>query len=101
TAASRRAFSPGPWCRRSSSCCLSSWSWLKTPPAVATVLVGENAGEPFVPVVIEPGVNGVWIAAAEQAGMGHGIRGVPVSNLEQAGAAFPDVGLGIVVGMVE
>src|SRR5581483_4576892 len=100
-AACWRASSPGPWCRRSSSCCLRSWSWLKAPPAVAAVLVGEDAGEPCVPVVVEPGVNGVGVAVAEQAGVGHGKRGMPVSDLEQGGTAFTDVGLGVVVAAVE
>src|SRR5438105_5734659 len=81
-AACGRASSPGPWCRRSWSCCLRSWSWLKAPPAVATVLVGEDAGEPFVPIVGQPGVNGVGIAVAKQAGVGHGVRGVSLSDLE-------------------
>ena len=47
---------------------MSSWSRLKAAPTIAAVLVGEQAGEPFVPVMAEPGVNGVGIAAAEQTG---------------------------------
>jgi hypothetical protein len=63
--------------------------------------VGQDAGEPFVPVVVQPGVNGVGIAVAEQAAVGHGLRGVPVSDLEQGGAALTDVGLGVVVAVGE
>ena len=65
------------------------------------MLVGQEAGEPFVLVVVEPGVDGVGVALAEQAGVGHGIRGVPLSDLEQGGAALTDLGLGVVVAVVE
>src|SRR5207244_1393267 len=100
-AACWRASSPGPWCKRSWSSCWSCWSWLKTPPTVAAVLVGEEAGQPLVLVIIEPGVNGVGVALAEQAGVGHGIRRVSVSDFEQGSTAFTDVGLGVVVAMGE
>src|SRR5262249_4838349 len=100
-AAGGRASSPGPRCRRSWSCCLSCWSRLKAAPAVAAVLVGKQAGEAFVLVTIEPGVHRIRIAAAEQAGVGHGIGGLSVSDLEQGGTAFTDVGLGVVVAMVD
>src|SRR5215207_10501744 len=101
TAACFWAGSPGPWRRRSWSSCLSCWSWLKAPPAVAAVLVGEQAGQPFLQVMAEPGVDGVGVAAAEQAGTGHGVGGVAVGDLEQGGAAFADVGLGVAVSVVE
>src|SRR5262249_36544983 len=52
---------------------------------------------PLSQVVVEPGVDGVGVAAAEQAGVGHGIRGVAVGDLEQGGGALADVGLGVVV----
>src|SRR6516162_6194719 len=98
-AACWRASSPGPWCSRSWSCCLSCWSRLKAPPTVAAVLVGEQARQPFVLVIVEPGVNGVGVAVAQQAGVGHGIRRVAVGDLEQGGTALADVGLGVVVAM--
>jgi hypothetical protein len=63
--------------------------------------VGEDAGESFVLVVVEPGVNGVRIAVAEQASVGHGRGGVSVSDLEQGGATLADVGFGIVVAVGE
>src|SRR5262245_29241808 len=100
-AARWRAWSPGPWCKRSCSCCLRCRSRLKAPPAVAAVAVGEQAREPFVLVVVEPGVDGVGVAGAEQAGVGHGVRGLPVRDLEDRGTALADVGLGVVVAVVE
>jgi hypothetical protein len=41
------------------------------------------------------------VAVWEQAGIGHGIGGVSVSDLEQSGTAFADVGFGIVVAVIE
>jgi len=63
--------------------------------------VGEDAGESFVPVEIEPSINGVGITVAEQTGVGHGKGGVSLSDLEQGGATLADVGFGIVVAVVE
>src|SRR5690348_1109270 len=100
-AACWRASSPGPWCKRASSSCLRCWLRLKTPPAVAAVLVREQAGQPFALVIVEPSVDGVRVAVAEQAGIGHGIRGIPVRDLEQGGTAFPDKGFGVVVAVVQ
>jgi hypothetical protein len=65
------------------------------------MLVGQQAGEPFVLVIVEPSVDGVGVAMVEQTGVGHGIRGVAVGDLEDGGTAFPDVGLGVVVAAVE
>src|ERR1051325_5371332 len=94
-AACWRASSPGPWCKRSWSCCLRSWSRLKAPSTVAAVLVGEEPGQAFVAVMVQPGVDRVGVAGAEQAGVGHSIRGGSVSDLEQGGTALADVGLGV------
>jgi hypothetical protein len=52
-------------------------------------------------VVVEPSVDGVRVAGAEQAGLGHGMRGLAVRNLEQRGTALADVGLGVVVAVVK
>jgi hypothetical protein len=68
---------------------------------VAAVLAGEQAGQPFVLIIVEPGVDAVGVAVAEQAGVGHGMRGLAVGNLEYGGTALPDVGLGVVVAVVE
>jgi hypothetical protein len=45
-------------------------------------LVAEETGQPFVVVIVEPSVDGVGIAVAEQAGVGHSMRGLSVRNLE-------------------
>src|SRR5581483_10291314 len=100
-AACWRASSPGPCCKRPSISCLSCWSKLKAASAVTAVLMGEQAGEPLGLVVVEPGVDGVGVARAEQAGVGHGVRRAPVSDLEHGGTALTDVGLGVVVAVVE
>src|SRR5262249_35128405 len=100
-AACWRASSPGPCCKRSWISWRSSWSWLKRPPTVATVLVSEEAGQPFVLVIGEPGVNRVGVAVTEEGSVGHSIRGLSVSNLEQGGTALTNRGLGVVIAMVE
>src|SRR5262245_39717674 len=100
-AACGRASSPGPWGKRSWSRCWRSWSRLKTPPTVAAVLVGEEARQPFVAVMVEPGVDGVGVAVAEQAGVGHGKGSSSIRDLEQGGTALADVGLGGVVAVVQ
>src|SRR5262249_4009318 len=92
---------PGPCRKRSSSCCRRSWSLLKTPPAVAAVLVREEAGQALGLVVVEPGVDAVGIAGAEQALAGDGVGCVAVGHFEQSGAAFADVRLGVMIPMVE
>jgi hypothetical protein len=65
------------------------------------MLVGEQAREPFVAVVVKPGVDGVGVAVTEQAGVGHGIRGMPIRDLEDGGTAFADVGFGIVIAAIK
>src|SRR6185369_9340021 len=96
-----RASCPGPWCKRSWSCCWRCGSRLKTASTVATVLVGEQARQPFVLVGVEPGVHGVGVATAQQARVSHGMRGLSVSDLKDGRAAFADVGLGVVVAVVQ
>src|SRR5262249_4078599 len=81
-------------------CCLSPWSRLKAAPTIAAVLVGQHAGQPSLLVVVEPGIDGVGVAAAEQSGVGDSIGGVSVGDLEQGGTTLPDVGLGVVVTVV-
>jgi hypothetical protein len=63
--------------------------------------MGEEAGEALGLIVIEPGVDGVGVAAAEQAGAGDGMGGGAVGDLEQRGGALADVGLGVVIPVVE
>jgi len=68
---------------------------------VAAVLVGEEAGQALVLVVAQPGVNGVRVARAEQAVVGHGVRGAAIGDLEHGGAALTGEGLGVVVAVVQ
>ncbi len=51
--------------------------------------------------VIEPGVDRVGVAGAEQAGDGDGVGGVPVSDFEEGGAAFPDIRSWVVVAVFQ
>src|SRR5262249_36867322 len=96
-----RASAPGPCGKRSWSCCWRCWSRLKTPPAVPAALVGAQGRQALVLVSVRPGVDGVGGAGAEQAGVGHRMGGLSVRNLEDGGAALPDVGLGVVVAVVK
>jgi len=41
------------------------------------------------------------VARPEEAGLGDGVRGGAVGDLEQSGGAFADVGLGVVVAVAE
>src|SRR5262245_51923129 len=59
----------------------------RTGPRRAFTLI-ELSGESFVLVVVEPGVDAVGIAVFGQAGAGHGIGGLFVSDLEEGGTAF-------------
>src|SRR5262245_57933880 len=92
-----RASSPGPWGSRSWSSSGGAVGELKMPPAVAAMLVGEQAGQTLGPEAVEPGVEGVRVAGAEQAATCHGVGCQAVGNLEQGGAAFAHVRAGVVV----
>jgi hypothetical protein len=63
--------------------------------------VGEETGKPLGLVAAQPSVDGVGVAAAEQALAGDGMGGEAVGDLEQGGAAFADRRLGIVVAVVD
>jgi hypothetical protein len=63
--------------------------------------VREEAVEATFEIVVEPGVEGVGVARAEQARAGDGVGGEAVGHLEQSGAAFADVGAGIVVAVAD
>jgi hypothetical protein len=63
--------------------------------------MSEEAGEPLGLVAAQPGVEGVGIAWAKQAGAGDGMGGGAVGDLEQCGAAFADERLGIVVAVID
>src|SRR5215510_4387408 len=92
-----RASAPGPWCSRSWSSSRGSLAELKMAAAVAAVLVGEQAGQALGLKAVEPGVEGVGVARAEQAMAGDGVGRQAVGDLEQGGAAFAHIGAGVVV----
>jgi len=66
-------------------------------PAVAAVLVGEQAGQALGLDAVEPGVDRIRVARAEQTGTGDGMGGAALGDLKQGGATFADVGPGVVV----
>jgi hypothetical protein len=62
--------------------------------------MGAQALQAPVLVEAEPGVEGVGVARAEQAGACDGVGGEAVGHLEQSGTAFADIGAGVVVAVV-
>src|SRR4051794_5845939 len=93
------ASGPGPWRSRSwsSSFLLSS----KTLAASAALLVALQAVESLGEEGVQPGVDGVGAARAEDALACDGVGGSAVGDLQQGGGAFTDVGLGMVVAVFE
>src|SRR5262245_16085567 len=85
-------------CRR--RCCSSSRRSRPAPP-VAALSVGEEAGEPFGLVAVEPGVDGVGVAGAEQAVARDGMRGEAGGDFDQGGTPLADVGAWVVVAVVD
>src|SRR5262245_48057094 len=69
---------PGPWRRR----CWSSSRRLGPTPAVAAVLVREDAGQALGLVAVEPGVHGVGVTGSEEAVVGHRMRSPTFGNLQ-------------------
>jgi hypothetical protein len=69
--------------------------------AEAALLVAEQAVEPLGEEGVQPGVDGVGVAWAEDAGASDGVGGGAVGDLEQGGSAFTDEGLGVVVTVFE
>jgi hypothetical protein len=65
------------------------------------VAVPQQAGHPFGLVAIQPGVDAVRVAGAEQAMASDGVRGQPVGDLSQGGAALTDVRPGVMVTVVQ
>src|ERR1700722_19198341 len=94
TAISRRASSPGPWRSRSRT----GWgSSLKMPPAPAALGMGDQPGHPLRLVAAHPSVHGIGVARLQESGAGHAMRGEPLGDLRDSGAALPDVGAWVVV----
>jgi hypothetical protein len=73
----------------------------KTLAAEAALLVALQAVESLGEEDVKPGVDGVGVARAEDAGARDGMGGGAVSDLEQGGGAFTDEGLGMVVAVLE
>ncbi len=65
------------------------------------MLVGQQAWEAILVEVIQPGVDGIRVTRPEQTGDGDGVRGMSVSDFEQGGTAFADIGSGVMVAVLE
>jgi hypothetical protein len=63
-------------------------------------LVGEQAREALRLEAVEPGVDGVGVAGAEQAAAGDGVGREPRGDPKEGGAALADIGPGVVVAVV-
>jgi hypothetical protein len=69
--------------------------------AVAALLMAQESGESTVEIVVQPGIESIGVAGAQQTGAGDGMGGAAVGHLEQSGAAFAYVGAGVVVAVVD
>jgi hypothetical protein len=69
--------------------------------AVAALLVCHEGLQAPLLIEVEPGGDGVGVARAEQAIWRDSRRREAVGHLEQGGAAFADVGAGIVVAVLD
>jgi hypothetical protein len=63
--------------------------------------VTEQAVESLGKEGVEPGVDGVGVARAEDARASDGVGGGAVGDLQQGASAFTDEGLGMVVAVLE
>jgi hypothetical protein len=61
--------------------------------------VTEDTIEALALVVVEPGVDGVGVAGPKESAAGDGVGGTSVGDLEEGGAAFADVRLGVMVAV--
>jgi hypothetical protein len=68
---------------------------------VAPLLVGEQTREALGLEAVEPGVDGVGVADAEQAAAGDGVRCEPLRDLKDSGTTLADIGPGVVVAVME
>ena len=69
--------------------------------AIAALLRGEKGLEGGFEEEVEPEVKGVGVARAEQTVTSDGVRAEAVGHLEQGGAAFTDVGAGVVIAVID
>jgi hypothetical protein len=63
--------------------------------------MGSQSVESLLLVEVEPGVNGVRITWFEQTGLGEGMRRLAVSDFEQGGTSFAEIGSAVVITGVE
>jgi hypothetical protein len=61
------------------------------------MLEPDDAGETMLFIKVEPAVDGVGVARFEEAGAGDGMGRETVSDFEDGGTAFADLGFGMVV----
>ena len=67
------------------------------PPAPAALGVGDQARDPLQVVATQPCIHGIGIAWFQEPGAGHAMGGLPLGDLQEGGAALPDVGAWVVV----
>jgi hypothetical protein len=65
------------------------------------MLEPDDAGETMLFIKVEPAVDGVGVARLEETGAGDGMGRVTVSDFEDGGTAFTDIGFGMVVTILE
>src|SRR5262245_56232988 len=93
------ASGPGPWRSRS---CSSPFFWSsKALAAEAALLVALQAVEALGEEGVQPGVDGVGVARAEDARACDGVWGGAVGDPQQGGGAFTDEGLGMMGAVFE
>jgi hypothetical protein len=63
-------------------------------------LVGEDTGQAVVLVAVQPGVDRIGVAGAEQAVTGDRVRGKALGDFQQGGATLTDVVPGVMVAGV-
>jgi hypothetical protein len=61
----------------------------------------QDAPEPLAFVPVQPGVDGIGITPLQEAVLSHCVWRLPGSNLQQGCTAFPDIGAGVMVPMVQ
>src|SRR5712691_5580602 len=77
----------------------SSCSRSKPPPAVAALLMGEQAGQPCLLVVRQPRVHRVGAPPFQQPVASDPVGGFALGDLQQRGTPLPHVGARVVVPM--
>lgn len=65
------------------------------------MLEPDDAGETVLFIKVEPAVDGVGVARFEEAGAGDGMGRETVSDFENGGTAFTDIGFGMVVTILD